>query len=200
MVSEKISCCKGEEIIHGPPDVEICGAVGCFKQDLSCALSETTQDMLTDLPQSLLPKDYVASGPGVSAGTAQQDIALFTPMCSSIFPTQLQIFGIPQTPSPTCNITATSAPSDITNESSPKAQLKTDEPCVRSLQNGQLVETGWKPVSLPLAFYLLQSQEQLTHQGDKEEPAGRSSLGKDSQGAIRSVRTILRKGKRVKRA
>ncbi|XP_037652248.1 uncharacterized protein LOC119504273 isoform X3 [Sebastes umbrosus] len=37
-------------------------------------------------------------------------------------------------------------------------------------------------------------------QADKEEPAGWSSLGKGSQGAIRSGRTLLRKGKRVKRA
>ncbi|XP_032356827.1 uncharacterized protein LOC116670422 isoform X1 [Etheostoma spectabile] len=169
-VSEKISCCKGEKILHGPPDVtdlwssalplsheeqsygipsEIFSfseaarhqktyedqqqeeAVGCFNQDLSCDLSETTQNMLTDLPHSLLPEDNVASGPWASAGTAQQDIARLTPICSSFFPTQLQISGFSQTPSLTCNITTTSAPSDITNESSPKAQLKTDEPCVQ---------------------------------------------------------------------
>ncbi len=37
-------------------------------------------------------------------------------------------------------------------------------------------------------------------QADKEEPAGWSSLGRDSQGAIRSGRTRSRKGKRAKRA
>ncbi|XP_018545495.1 uncharacterized protein LOC108892440 isoform X2 [Lates calcarifer] len=37
-------------------------------------------------------------------------------------------------------------------------------------------------------------------QADKEEPAGWSSLGKASQGAMRSGRTRSRKGKRVKRA
>lgn len=73
----------------------------------SCALSETTQDLLTDPHQRLQSEDPVASGSGASAGTGQ-------------------------TLSPTCIVKTTSAPSDASNESSSEAKLKAHEPCLQS--------------------------------------------------------------------
>lgn len=108
-------------------------AVGCSNQGFSCAMSETTQDLLTDPHQSLLSEDPVASGSRTSAGMGHWDISFLTPAGSSICPTQLQqVSGSSLTSSTTCNTKTTSAPSDTTDESSPKAQLKTNEPCVQS--------------------------------------------------------------------
>lgn len=67
----------------------------------SCAMSETTHDLLTDPHQCLQSEDPIASGSGV-------------------------------TYSPTCNIRAASVPSDTSTESSPKAKLKADDPCLQS--------------------------------------------------------------------
>ncbi len=108
-------------------------AVGCFNQGFSCAMSETTQDLLTDPHQSPLSEDPVAGGSRASAGMVQQDISLLTPACSSICPAQLQqISGSSLTPRPTGNTQTTYAPSDTMDESSSKVQLKMDEPCVQS--------------------------------------------------------------------
>ncbi|XP_029315939.1 uncharacterized protein LOC115027050 [Cottoperca gobio] len=288
---EKMAYCKGEEIVHGPPDVtdvwspalslnqedqsdcmpsqnfSFSGAAtsDCFlekelhpktyehhqqeeaaesfSQGLSWALCETSQDLLTDLQQSLPSEDPVARHSGDSAGTGhQQDISLLTPVSSSIFPSQLQISGSSLTPSVTCNIITTSALSYTANESSPKAQLKMDEPCVPSTsawlehckmgswwkeelethrastgllpatETGVTISSDNKKPSLvlgqPYSYGLVnfmdfpvkqRGDSRDGKQADKEEPAGWSSLGKGSQGAIRSARTLLRKGKRVKR-
>lgn len=103
-------------------------AVGCF-----CAMSETTQDLLSDPHKGLLSEDPVVSGSRASAGMGQWDISFLPTACSSSCPTQLQqISGSSPTLSPTCNIKTTSVPSDTSNESSPKAKFKTDEPCVQS--------------------------------------------------------------------
>lgn len=95
-------------------------------------MSETTRELLTDLHKSFLSEDPVASGSRASAVMGLPEICLPSPVCSSTYPTQLQISGSPLTPSLTCNIKTTSAPSDTTNESFPKAHLKVDEPCVQS--------------------------------------------------------------------
>ncbi|KAL7381046.1 hypothetical protein ABVT39_027770 [Epinephelus coioides] len=219
------------------------GIVEYFSQGLSCALSETTQDLLTDLHHSLLSEDPVASGSEASAGSGQQDISPLAPVCSSIFPTQLQISGSSLTPSLTCNIITTCAPSHNTKESSPTAQLQMDELCAQSTsawlnhctvgswlkqdldtrrassgflpaaESGATITSDNKKPSFALGqpySYTLVNFTDFTakqkgdsrdgKQADKEEPAGWSSLGKGSQGAIRSGRTLLRKGKRVKRA
>ncbi|XP_033498258.2 uncharacterized protein LOC117266931 isoform X1 [Epinephelus lanceolatus] len=219
------------------------GVVEYFSQGLSCALSETTQDLLTDLHHSLLSEDPVASGSEASAGSGQQDISPLAPVCSSIFPTQLQISGSSLTPSLTCNIITTCAPSHNTKESSPTAQLQMDELCAQSTsawlnhctvgswlkqdldtrrassgflpaaESGATITSDNKKPSFALGqpySYTLVNFTDFTakqkgdsrdgKQADKEEPAGWSSLGKGSQGAIRSGRTLLRKGKRVKRA
>ncbi|XP_041810446.1 protein ELYS-like [Chelmon rostratus] len=215
-------------------------AVGCFSQGFSCAMTETTQNLLTDPHQSLLSEDPVASGTGASAGVGQEDTSLLPPVCSSICPTQLQqTSGSSVTPSQTCSIQTTS---DTTNESFPKVQLKTDEPCVQSTSSHlDRCKAGswWKqdletcrassgllcaaepgaavtpdnkrpslllsqPYSNSLVNFMDFTAEQRGDnrdgkQADKEEPAGWSSLGRGSQGAIRSGRTRSRKGKRVKR-
>ncbi|XP_045919283.1 uncharacterized protein LOC123979414 [Micropterus dolomieu] len=107
-------------------------AVERFSQSFSCAMSETTRELLTDLHKSFLSEDPVASGSRASAVMGPPEICLPSPVSSSTYPTQLQISGSPLTPSLTCNIKTTSAPSDTTNESFPKAHLKVDEPCVQS--------------------------------------------------------------------
>lgn len=93
----------------------------CFNQDLSWALSETTQDLLTDLHS----EDPAATGSGDSE-PGQQDFSLLTPVSSSIFPSQLHFSGSSLTPSITCDLITTSAPSDNTNECSLQAQLQMD--------------------------------------------------------------------------
>ncbi|XP_068436644.1 uncharacterized protein [Clinocottus analis] len=260
---EKMSCCKGEEIIHGPSDVSDLRSSalplnqeeqpGCipshmfsfsFSEGLSCALSETTQDLpTTDLHRSPLSEDPVASSSRVSAGTGQQDISLLTAVCSSIFPTQLQISGSSLTPRLTYNIITTMAPSGTDNENSPEAQLKVDELCSQSTSTlldhckmgswwEQELETcrastGLRPapepaasitsdnkrhslvLSQPYSYSLINFRDFTAKQKgdsrngkqtDKEEPAGWTSSGTGSQGAMRSGRTLLRKGKRGKRA
>ncbi|XP_070834668.1 uncharacterized protein [Chaetodon trifascialis] len=105
--------------------------VGCFGQGFSCAMSETTQNLLTDPHQGPLSEDPVASSLRTSTGVGH--ISLLPPVCSSRFPTQLQqTSGSSVTPILTYNIKATSAPSDTTNESPPKVPSETDEPCVQS--------------------------------------------------------------------
>ncbi|XP_054469243.1 uncharacterized protein LOC129103024 [Anoplopoma fimbria] len=106
---EKMACCKREEIIHSPPDV-------------------------TDLWSSALSLNQEEQSNCIRTG--QQDISLLTTVCSSIFPTQLQISGCSLTTSLSCNIIPTSAPSDTTNENSLKAHLTMDKPCVRSTSTG----------------------------------------------------------------
>ncbi|XP_044022121.1 uncharacterized protein LOC122861577 isoform X2 [Siniperca chuatsi] len=214
--------------------------VECFSQGFSCATTETTR---TDLHQSFLSEDPVASGSSASARKCLPDISLLSPVCSSIGPTQLQISGSFLTPSPTCNIKTTSSPSDTTSVSSFKAQLKTGEPCVQSTSawlDHSKMGSWWKQdletrrassgllpatelgaaitsdnkrpslvLSQPYSYSLVNFMDFTAKQkGDnkdgkqanKEEPAGWSSLGKGSQGAIRSGRIRSRKGKRVKRA
>lgn len=102
--------------------------VGCFSQGFSGAMSETIQDLLNDRHQSLLSEDPAASSTRASTGMDQWDIPLLPPTCSS---TQ-QIFSGSLTSSFTYNIKTTSSLSDTTNESSLKAQLTMDEPCVQS--------------------------------------------------------------------
>lgn len=98
--------------------------VGC-----SCAMSETTQDLLTDPHQRLQSEDPVTSGSGASAGTGQWDTSLLCTRC----PTQFQqISGSSLTLSPTFIIKTTSAPSDASNESSSEAKLKAHQPCLQS--------------------------------------------------------------------
>ncbi|KAG8013392.1 Protein ELYS [Nibea albiflora] len=116
------------------PDQKTCehrqqeDTVACFSQGFSGAMSETIEDLLNDPHQSLLSEDPVASSTRASAEMDQWDISLLPPMCSS---TQ-QIFGGSRTSSFTDNIKTTSAPSDTASESSLKAQLTMDEPCVQS--------------------------------------------------------------------
>ncbi|KAI3367730.1 hypothetical protein L3Q82_026578 [Scortum barcoo] len=111
-------------------------AVGRFNLGFSCAMSETTQDLLTDPQQSLLSEDPVAS--------CSRAISLLTPACSSISLTQLQqISGSSLTPSTICNTKTASVPSDTTDEGSPEVQLKTDEPCVRSAWLDHCKKGGW---------------------------------------------------------
>ncbi|XP_031703046.1 uncharacterized protein LOC116383392 [Anarrhichthys ocellatus] len=249
--ADKLACCKREEIAHDPPDVtdlrssalslnqeeqSDCIASHIFSFSLSCAPSETTQDLPTDLHQSPLSEDPAASSSTVSAGTGQQDISLLTTVCSSIFPTQLQISGSSLTPSLTCSIITTSAPSGTTNENSPKARLKMDEHCVESsstlldhckmdrwwkqdletcrasagllpaTEPGATITSDNKRPSLvlgqPYSYSLVdfrdftakqEGDSRDDKQTDKEEPAS-------CQGAIRSGRTPLRRGKRGKRA
>lgn len=95
----------------------------------SCAMSETTQDLLTDPHHCLQSEDPIASGSGASAGVGQWDISLLCTMCPAQFQ---QISGSSLTYSPTCNVGATSVPSDTSTESSPKAKLKADDPCLQS--------------------------------------------------------------------
>lgn len=100
-------------------------------------MSETPQDLLIDLHQSLLSEDPVASGSKGLAGMGRPDILLLAPLCSSICPAQLQqISGSSLVSSSTHKIKTTSAPSDTTYESSPKAQLKMDETCLQSTSAG----------------------------------------------------------------
>ncbi|KAL3049165.1 hypothetical protein OYC64_008607 [Pagothenia borchgrevinki] len=199
----------------------------CFNQDLSWALSETTQDLLTDLHS----EDPAATGSG--------DFSLLTPVCSSMFPSQLHFSGSYLTPSITCDRITTSVPSDNTNECSLQAQLQMDVKstsawleqykmglCLKEDLETHRASTGLLPTKAPGATFTSEDKRpsfvlgqpysnSLVNfmnftakkkgdssdgkQADKEEPAGWSSLGKGSQGAIRSGRT-LRKGKRVKRA
>lgn len=96
--------------------------LGCFSEDLPCTPSDTTQDLLTDLDQTFaLEKPALSSSPGMG----EEGSALLFPVCSSIFHSSL-------TPSPTCDIKTTSAPSDSTTESSSKYRLKTFDLCVPS--------------------------------------------------------------------
>ncbi len=114
---------------HQQEDPEGCSS---FSQGLSFAMSETTQDLLTGLHQSLPSEDPVASDSWASEVMAQWDASLFPPVCSSICTTRLQeISGSSVTSSPTCSIKSTSAPSDTTSKSSPKAQSKTDDACIQ---------------------------------------------------------------------
>ncbi|KAI4804743.1 hypothetical protein KUCAC02_026359 [Chaenocephalus aceratus] len=206
----------------------------CFNQDLSWALSETTQDLLTDLHS----EDPAATGSGDSE-PGQQDFSLLTPVSSSIFPSQLHFSGSSLTPSITCDLITTSAPSDNTNECSLQAQLQMDVKstsawleqcnmglCLKEDLESHRASTGLLPTKAPGATFTSEDKRPSFvlgqpysnslvnfmdftakkkgdssdgEQADKEEPAGWSSLGKGSQGAIRSGRT-LRKGKRVKRA
>ncbi|KAK1894557.1 Protein ELYS [Dissostichus eleginoides] len=206
----------------------------CFNQDLSGALSETTQDLLTDLHS----EDPAATGSG-DLEPGQQDFSLLAPVCSSIFPSQLHFSGSSLTPSITCDLITTSAPSDNTNECSLQAQLQMDVKstsawleqykmglCLKEDLETHRASTGLLPTKAPGATFTSEDKRpsfvlgqpysnSLVNfmdftakkkgdssdgkQADQEEPAGWSSLGKGSQGAIRSGRT-LRKGKRVKRA
>ncbi|KAF3844842.1 hypothetical protein F7725_008005, partial [Dissostichus mawsoni] len=241
----------------------------CFNQDLSWALSETTQDLLTDLHS----EDPAATG-SEDLEPGQQDFSLLAPVCSSIFPSQLHFSGSSLTPSITCDLITTSAPSDNTNECSLQAQLQTDVKstsawleqykmglCLKEDLETHRASTGLLPTKAPGATFTSGRPPSICRvvlitagpqgstaycpslmpqpcqwdkedkrpsfvlgqpysnslvnfmdftakkkgdssdgkQADQEEPAGWSSLGKGSQGAIRSGRT-LRKGKRVKRA
>ncbi|XP_023273001.1 uncharacterized protein LOC111663153 [Seriola lalandi dorsalis] len=211
-------------------------ALGCFNQDLSCPL-------LNDLHCSLLLEEPIASGSGILAKMAERGSSPLTPVCSLMWPTQLQIPGSSLTLSSTCNTQTSSAPSDTTNESPSKAQLKADEPCFQSTSTKPdhcKVGSWWREdietyrafgslfpstepgaaftsdtkrpslvLSQPYPYSLLSFMDFTAKQkgdnrdgkqADKEEPTGWSSVGKASQGAIRSGRTRLRKGKRVKRA
>ncbi|XP_060919549.1 protein ELYS-like [Labrus mixtus] len=174
--------------------------------DHDCAMFETTQDLLTDLHQSLLPEDPHVRGSRASAVTSLQDISL----------------QVSWTPGPTCDIQTTSAPSDTTNESSPGAYC--DDRCVDHSDMGNLLKqeqekggaaiksdnktpplTLCQPFSQSLLNFMDFTAKQRGEnkegtQADKEEPAGWSTSGRGSQGAIRSGRTRLRNGKRVKRA
>ncbi|XP_027130721.1 uncharacterized protein LOC109142542 isoform X2 [Larimichthys crocea] len=202
--------------------------VGCFSQGFSGAMSETIQDLLNDPHQSLLSEEPVASSTRASTGMDQWDISLLPPTCSS---TQ-QIFSGSLTSSFTYNIKTTSSPSDTTNESSLKAQLTMDEPCVQSTSaclHHCKVGSWWKQdcatepgaditpdnkrrslvLSQPYSYSLVsfmdftakqKEDNRDDKQTDQEEPAGWSSFGRGSQGAIRNGRTRSRKGKRVKRA
>lgn len=84
---------------------------------------DRSESPLTDLHHSLLLEEPIASGSGALARMGEWDGSLLTPVCSSLIcPTQLQIPSSSLTPSPTCT----------TDESHPKAQLKTDEACVKN--------------------------------------------------------------------
>ncbi|KAM7375832.1 hypothetical protein PAMP_005599 [Pampus punctatissimus] len=169
-------------------------AAGC------CALFETTQDLLSDLHQSLQLEESAACGSAASAGMDEPGSS-----------TQLPIPGN--------SLTLSSTSCDTNQQSSLKAQTKTDEACVQSTSDHCKTSSWWNQdletrsascnltepgaafksdkrlslvLSQPYSYSLVTAKQRDGKQADKEELAG----WKVSQGVIRSAR---RRDKRVKR-
>ncbi|XP_069391818.1 uncharacterized protein [Paralichthys olivaceus] len=183
-------------------------ALGCFTQDPSCSL-------LTDLHHGPLleePTATGASGDGVKMGV--QDSPLHTPVCSAA-------------PSETSDDSSHTARLK-TDETCIQSTSAGRDHCKVPSWWGQDAETGRassglifaaepaaafpsdnsRALNQPYSYSLLSFMDFTAEprgdkrggkQADKEEPAGWSRL-QASQGAMRSGRTRLRKGKRVKRA
>ncbi|KAM7403022.1 hypothetical protein PAMA_003784 [Pampus argenteus] len=166
-------------------------AAGC------CALFETTQDLLSDLHQSLQLEESAACGSAALAGMDEPGSS-----------TQLPIPGD--------SLTFSSAPCDSNQQSSLKARSNMDEACVQSTSDPCKMGSWWKQdletrsascnltepgaafksdkrlslgLNQPYSYSLVTAKQRDGKQADKEELAG----WKVSQGVIR------RRGKRVKR-
>lgn len=112
-----------------------------FEVLISCALFETTQDLLSDLYQSLQLEENAACGSGASARMGEPGSSLLTPVCSS---TQLLILGKLCTSSTSCNTKTSSAPCDTNQESFLKAHSKTDEACDQNTSYHCKMGSWWK--------------------------------------------------------
>ncbi|XP_042244671.1 uncharacterized protein LOC121881098 [Thunnus maccoyii] len=204
-------------------------AGGCFTQGFhdvvdqfesltSCALFETTQDLLSDLHQSLQIEESTDCSSGASAGMSEPGSSLLTPVCSSM-----------QLPIPasraSCNTQTSSAPCDTNHESSLKAQSKMDEACVQSASDHYKMGSWWKQdlethrascsllavtepgaaiksdkkpslvLNQPYSYSLVTTKQKADSRDGKQADKVQLAGWKVSQGAIRSGR---RKGKRVK--
>lgn len=112
-----------------------------FEIVTSCALLETTQDLLSDLHQSLQLEEHAACGSGASAGMNEPGSSLLTPLCNS---TQHLILGKSFTPSTSCNTQTSSSAYDTKQKSSLKAHSKTDEACDQSASDHCKMDSWWK--------------------------------------------------------